>query len=117
MARTTLVTPCAMCRKRSAMTGRAYCDHKSCFKKFGLGTERDQEWITAAHFDLKLNHEIRVWSAQKTRLAHQEVSNKFTEMLRRYVDEKYKNEDAKYLNPVSEENEGIQMEYEEVAAP
>jgi len=99
------------------MTGRAYCDHKSCFKKFGLGTERDQEWITAAHFDLKLNHEIRVWSAQKTRLAHQEVSNKFTEMLRRYVDEKYKNEDAKYLNPVSEENEGIQMEYEEVAAP
>ena len=115
MGRNTLVTPCAMCRKRSAMTDHIHCNHKSCYKKFILGTEKDQAWITKVHFLIKRNYELRIWSAKETLHAHENMSNNYTEKLRRYVDAEHDEDESKYNAELA--NEGIQMECEEAAAP
>jgi hypothetical protein len=43
------------------------------------------------------------------------MSNNYTEKLRRYVDAEHDEDESKYNAELA--NEGIQMEYEEVAAP
>lgn len=115
MGRASLVTPCTMCRKKSPMIDVPYCENKMCFKKFMLGTEKDQKRIQETHIKIRRNYELRFWCAEKARYAHEQLSRRFNDRLMKYVDSEHREDEIVYRAELA--SEGIEMECEEVAAP